>query len=73
MHALYCITSQPAVCQDYQKRKQNWFASLIPSLPMVLSMIPTFFSKCSQTIWLEICFKIWPRIDASIATMKLTF
>lgn len=35
MRALYCITPQPAVCQDYQKRKQNWFASLILSLPVV--------------------------------------
>lgn len=39
----------------------------------VFSVIPAFFSKCFQTIWLEICFKIWPRIYASITTMKLIF
>ena len=74
MRVLYCIILQPALCHAYKEEKTR--LAYVPRSEFthcVFSVIPVFFSKCFQTIWLEICFKIWPRIYASITITRLTF
>lgn len=53
MHVLYDITPQPAMCHDDQKRKQNWFANLILSLPMLAFqwLLPSFVNASKPSGW----------------------